>query len=1750
MLETPSRVWRRIQDTEGRDMPSLPSLPAFDDSQEPEPETTDDDEDILHDSLPLQSTPAAHSLHKTASTIRPPSSTSSTARFARSIISRSSKSSLNSSKGQTTRQYSLPPDDSFDISAIPRLPNASDHADFADIRSSDQETESNEGSVPDVYLPSGVVDDDELDITEALASVSRSGSPAPDPSPKKKLYDYSVSLKSEPRASPFDKLRNVSIRRPPVRPPSRNRTPSLTHTISPASSPSNSTPHSTRSFQYSRSANASPIPALSIPLPRSATASPTAGFSARFGRSTPQQNDRGHSGDDEQSEHDMSMATNSDQGELPLHEVDEHTDSDQPPSHSQDEREPTFSSEEGMQSASRDSSRQDGTPGSKHSLIPSPAQLHTAFSSPAPSITFTPTPAFQPRPRARFGVPPQAQSTTPQDPPDESQESQAEEEEEEPWHPDQDEDEGLDEGGDLVPQTPVPATPYAHKRSFLLSVINSTARPRMKFLPTPHPHRVGGATSPIPPPSPEDEAEADVDETETQPIEPNTPGTALRPGVAFAGITPRPRGPVRRRLSHPLSHGWTATSTTTGSGSGSSEAAHDLHDDRMSVISTTSSQDLTAHARANASFDPIMGLGERGHGVGRFNAGKLNSYLHGLNRKLQEENEGLVEQLRAYEEKYGAMDESQGAGSERTGSVSSAAPQMQGRRVSGGGRRVSAGPLGLNDVTEDAAEVWGEEKAALEEVIDELKEELERLNAEKEQAEKLLEDERGDRSRDKERWRERMGEVEKGVEGIVRELESKQREAEAKVKSLEGEKALAIKGLERQLSEVVSERDVLAERVEQAESALEGGKGLGAELTAANDRVSKVMGELKSANLQMQGLEDDVALAEGRIDTLEKELREEKRYNSELQDELDTGKTKLSQAQQRITALETDLNTARAEIAENKHYITQLEEDGNAVVRRIQALEDELGQANENVEALAQELEQERERSSQLEDEADRAGELAKQMEEALEAAETQIRSDEEHAAGLKSKIAALERELDKSQPTNFGMDSGVQADIDALESELADANREVAKLNTLLSQSPARKAIEKAKDAKIELLERERDDLQERLKTLKNTSMIAMSTPHKLANAGGISPMHRQILAMSYKSPRTPGGPLRDLSWLQTTMNDPTTAPLFAEIERLQQELDRANHSIDEKLDRLEDAGLGVIGLTKKLEDAKSQIVVLEDEIGRATRREDRRLHRLEKLRCQKCQVKVDLKGLSSNVGDESSILDSSMFSLPPEPPTPPTRTSEKLRLDLLAVNKRLETMQDQWEGERRKLTGENAVLQDATKRLNAEVRSAKSELERYVDIERTGERGKAAMQRELERAKRTVDDLESELKQERARLRELTTEQSEAERQKEKVIIQLRRTESDMADIKEHLLKMKHENHGLENELRGNAHAEQKARRLEMKVSENTDTIEQLRQERSLLVADHKKLQKRYAEASSHVTKLREEHAASQQSHEKRRHQLDLQVLEVDDLRRALSQQATDLQRAEEENARIKSEKSDVARTVSSLEADLRRVKRDAEAFGRDLKALREQKERLEKEKEEEVVKAQRAQKQTQTQIRILKEELQTHKTRGKEEDAVWKNHVCAADETQLVALRAQHKNECKGLIVQIRYLKAKFTRESILRSDLGFQKRYLLALLARCERTENKILAVIATIGYPPAEPPTPPKKKKRSLKSAVISVLFLGRVKRASEVWREHCSSKDAIAAALQDVRRRRIVSAPSPSSGTTTNAVATSSKVRS
>jgi len=176
-LETPSRIWRRIQARQDQDMPSLPSMPALDDS-EAEPltsrilpaesdENTDEDEKPQNISSPQYSTPIGSQY-----AARPSASASATAR----LSSKTSRRSLGASIRSRNSKH-----DAFNIKKVPSYPRINVAAGNAQELASDVEEES-KSSVPDAYLPPP--EDEELDaqgfsISDALQSVSRSNSPAP-----------------------------------------------------------------------------------------------------------------------------------------------------------------------------------------------------------------------------------------------------------------------------------------------------------------------------------------------------------------------------------------------------------------------------------------------------------------------------------------------------------------------------------------------------------------------------------------------------------------------------------------------------------------------------------------------------------------------------------------------------------------------------------------------------------------------------------------------------------------------------------------------------------------------------------------------------------------------------------------------------------------------------------------------------------------------------------------------------------------------------------------------------------------------------------------------------------------------------------------------------------------------------------------------------------------------------------------------------------------------------------------------------------------------------------------------------------------------------------------------------------------------------------------------------------------------------------------------------------------------------------
>jgi len=131
-------------------------------------------------------------------------------------------------------------------------------------------------------------------------------------------------------------------------------------------------------------------------------------------------------------------------------------------------------------------------------------------------------------------------------------------------------------------------------------------------------------------------------------------------------------------------------------------------------------------------------------------------------------------------------------------------------------------------------------------------------------------------------------------------------------------------------------------------------------------------------------------------------------------------------------------------------------------------------------------------------------------------------------------------------------------------------------------------------------------------------------------------------------------------------------------------------------------------------------------------------------------------------------------------------------------------------------------------------------------------------------------------------------------------------------------------------------------RARLLEVKADENAATIEHLRHERSLLVAEHKKLQQRFKKTMEQMDRLREEQRVSQKSHNGRCHALDLQKLEIEELIKVLTDQADALQATEAAQIRAsatQAQEREQGIVVATLEADLARVWHSAETLGRDL-------------------------------------------------------------------------------------------------------------------------------------------------------------------------------------------------------------------
>ncbi|KAJ1306732.1 hypothetical protein OPQ81_007720 [Rhizoctonia solani] len=1098
-----------------------------------------------------------------------------------------------------------------------------------------------------------------------------------------------------------------------------------------------------------------------------------------------------------------------------------------------------------------------------------------------------------------------------------------------------------------------------------------------------------------------------------------------------------------------------------------------------SFVSTASSHDLAIHLRANASFDPVAHA--RGGG-GEFDQRKLRIYLQSLNKHLSDENAAYRDDIMTL--KRACLDLTD--------------------RLAARGVKVDLNALlPMIDLEEVPEEPRDQQVVVVEDLNDELAaalKDLEAARSEKEAMRAELEAAQADATAAREevvnvtdQCNAQMADLETDVQNVIQKLEDRLNEREAEAAQLR----------ERLIER---SRDVNHEHAEELALEREHAARLEAEVT-------QLTGELASANGESRNLK------------------------AELRDLKAVLRTEQAASVERISALETE----NAEWARKVRDLERELEELDALVHDRDGLAHDRDSAVKEKEQILRERDNAiRERDELLEDQDElvHQKEVAQKevarMERALEDAEAQTMKDAEQLKSLQSKVASLERERTDLLARRSTRDHSNTEDriplqehealVSELETQLDEAHREIARLT---AKSPASEALNKAKDLRIQQLEKEKDMLLERIQTMRSNNSAAggSDTPGRTTPSGSIA--LNRLAMMNLRTPKTPGAALKEPSWMnQTTLHALGDADaLAARLIEVDARLAEANESIDQKLDKLEVAGTETINLTKNLYLSKEKITSLERELARLGRREERLIKKLQRCRCTKCHMRFDASAVAQWAETTSPSISEDLAT---EPPTPETKTTRNLQSALAAANSQLEKMRAEWQ----KLGQENAALREAGRQEVQLARQAEAEMKRQLEDERKRaveaakniknekEREKVLADMELERANTAIAQLEEDLRAERGKLRSLAAEHSRVTRDKTDVLARLERTNQDMDVVKAQLERFKNNSKELEKELRSNAIAETKARHLEARLHENNMKIDSLRSEREILTRDHEQLKKRFAEITERAEVLRQRNAESQAEHEKRQHKLDMQVVEIENLRMLLAEREAGMKGMVAAVQTARGAQSDAERVVKSLQSELKRVKSEAERLGTDIEHLR-----LERADEDsnENERQRRAREQAQTQMKTLNDQLQSAKDAAKQLQERLKDHSAALSPAEVERLKAMHSKECKGLVQQIGYLRSKFHRESEMREHMGWQKLYLMKVLSVYAMSEPNIERALARQGFPHEQPPAKPR---RTLRSIAYLVWWTVRANRLAEQWREARKSRPAMRAALEDVRRRR------------------------
>lgn len=866
----------------------------------------------------------------------------------------------------------------------------------------------------------------------------------------------------------------------------------------------------------------------------------------------------------------------------------------------------------------------------------------------------------------------------------------------------------------------------------------------------------------------------------------------------------------------------------------------------------------------------------------------------------------------------------------------------------------------------------------------------------------------------------------------------------------------------------------------------------------------------------------------------------------QLRDEIDELQSLLKEREEDIEELEARLERERLEMEEQVQQakafsfqtLDKIETERDEALERVQELQaqilelqsrqhdspsnahDNVGEADATLQLRVRELEAE---NLNLKKEL----ESIPQTTSEIEALREQSKSDAARIRGLERRLNAANVQLSKGEGSGDGSDESQALQLQIIKDELREAQGYITELEARVQEGKT-SSSNSVQDERIRLLERQKAELEDRVQQYRE--MISKGVGANLANLSkngesgdaaslppvtpgrthvGSSPLPKSVMSLrnisGVKTPRSPG-PLSEASWLYNE-SSLGAANVVDRIAYLEGALDEANASIDAKLQQLDEAGVAHLTLAERLQQAHERIAELEAEIER-------------------------LRMLGGHSGDTSNAS--------------PSKSVSQRQKVFADVHAQLEALKSRWAADHDKLQQRERELE----RRERELQDRSTEKRQYQEV-----------LAELNRFKEAASSLQQDLQHERAKQRSKLAETRAVSQQKDSIEGSLSRTQAELEVVKRKLVaKMD----GLED--LGRQYMEKAVqpestmgRREREQLDNQTDQlaerfhaaqteVEMLKAERNDLLTQRADLHQKFAAANENYQQVLADLAASRTALAEHQTQLDEQIEQMEAAHAALRSKKAAYEKIAGDRDRLRAERDLIVHDVGMFEQELRKLRREADRQGADLEALRAEREQARRQSASDEQAKDRERAEFLVQVRTLVDQLKSktqevdrikHKLDELERSRISATAAAAAapppyvEDPSLVAARKMHEAECKGLMLQIKYLKLKLNREMDLRADLAHQKQYISLLLQGFTRSDKELARLILDLNL---EHPTRDASRrrrcsdevKRKWSKALNATLAVARMRMLASKAKQVKEIKLNLHKAHEEVQSRRNV----------------------